>query len=135
MPPVVRKLLHVPFEHTGVEPLHAVRVCQLPAVEQVCGVLPAHCAPPGLHSTQVPVRQTGVLPLQGGEHVVATSVGASPTLVSAGPASPPDEPLLPPASLPPLLDPELLPVIEPSPEPELLPPDDDPPASDETGWS
>ena len=47
-------------------PLHAVpSTHDVPADEQVCGVVPLHRLVPGLQVTHDPLRQTGVVPLQG----------------------------------------------------------------------
>ena len=68
-PPLTTKPEHTPFEHSGVVPPHAGPLfVHCPVDWHDWGCSPAQPSEPGLHSTQAPLRHTGVGALQGEAH-------------------------------------------------------------------
>jgi hypothetical protein len=60
--PGVQEPTQAPPTHAW--PVHATGLVQLPVVSHVWTPFPEHCVAPCAHSTQVPLKQTGLLPVQ-----------------------------------------------------------------------
>jgi hypothetical protein len=84
--------LHTPL--TQVLLVHATAVPHWPLDPQVCTPLPEHCVAPGPHGTQLPLRHTGLPPVQ------ATGLPNCPLAlhVSTPPPAPPSTPPSPDAA-------------------------------------